>query len=415
MIIPYFGYCYLFNHLYTYIYRLSTGHRIINVEIHIQILFCIPLFTMDEIPQNRHKSKPIRLAGKTGWPTGEREKHPRPTALVLSSGGTKGIGHLGTLEALYQAGILRDLTAFSGCSVGGVINLLLICGYSPSEILVVALRTKLVTSYKVFLKIEKALDDFGFVDTMEAMKPMREMVENKFDGKMPTLKELYIKTRKYLVFAISDLTNHEPLYIDHISDPDMPAIEAAAYSMLVTGLLTKGLYKGRLVSDGATVDPLPARRFDDGIHRVLCLAIVGTELKPETSYMSYMYSALSLALDTLQERTIDLLNERFVVVGLNLPELSVVDTGKDMNKRLHCYNIGYLTGMHCVAWYEGSNYYLYYKGEELPEHRPIETFLPNQKNTKDQPGVLRQILSVLKLNRAERKELLNKQKQDAPD
>lgn len=369
---------------------------------------------MVDVNSNRHKSKAIRLAGKVGWPAGEREPHPFPTALVLSSGGTKGLGQLGFLETLYQEGILRDVTAYSGCSVGAVINLLLVCGYSPLEISVVAMRTKLVTSYKVFLKVEKALDDFGFVDTMEAMKPMREMVENKFNGKMPTLGELYSKTRKYIRFAVSDLTEHEAVYIDHVSDPDMPAIEAAAYSMLVTGLLTKGLYRGHLVADGATVDPLPARIFDDGIHKVLCVAIVGTELKPESSFMAYMYSALSLALDTLQERTIDLLNENFVVVGLNLPEISVIDTGKDVNKRLQCYNVGYLTGLHCVAWYRGSNYYLYYKGREIPDTpQIIETIQPNQKK-KEQPGALRQLLSVLKLSRKERKELLSKQKEDAP-
>jgi len=371
---------------------------------------------MENSFSSRNKSKAIRLAGKVGWPAGEREPHPLPTALVLSSGGTKGLGQLGFLEALYEEGILKDSTAFSGCSVGGVINLLLICGYSPMEIAIVALQTKLVTSYKVFLKIEKALDDFGFVDTMEAMKPMQEMVEKKFDGKMPTLGELYTKTRKYLRFAISDLTNHEPLYVDHITDPDMPAIEAAAFTMLVTGLLTKKTYRGRLVADGATVDPLPATIFDDGVHKVLCVAIVGTELKPESSYPAYVYSALSLALDTLQERTIDLLNENFVVVGLNLPELSVIDTGKDLNKRLQCYNVGYLTGLHCVAWYKGSNYYLYYKGREIPDiPQTIDTFLPNQKK-EEYPGAFRQILSLLKLNKKDRKQILehNKQIQDAP-
>ena len=370
---------------------------------------------MEDLNRIKPKSKAIRLAGKVGWPPGEREPHPLPTALVLSSGGTKGLGQLGFLEALYQAGLLNDITAFSGCSVGGVINLLLICGYSPMEISVVALRTKLVTSYKVFLKVEKALDDFGFVDTMEAMKPMREMVEQKFDGKMPTLGELYNKTRKYLRFAVSDLTNHEPLYIDHVSDPDMPAIQAAAYSMLVTGLLTKATYRGRLVSDGATVDPLPASIFNDGIHRVLCVAIVGTELKPESSYMAYIYSALSLALDMLQERTVEQLNENFVVVGQNLPEISVIDTGKDIDKRFQCYNIGYLTGMHGVAWYKGSNYYVYYKGQELPEsHQTIPTIQPNKKKKKNQTGALKQLFSAFKLTRKERKELLNKQTEDAP-
>lgn len=358
-----------------------------------------------DIQRKKEKSQPIRLAGRVGWPTGTRDPHEKPTALVLSSGGTKGLGQLGFLQIMMEEGLLNNINAFSGCSVGAMINLLLVCGYTPEEISHVALITSLITSFKEFWKIDKAMKDFGFVDHEKAVKHMREMIMSKFNGNIPTLKQLYDKTKKYIRFAVSNLTDHEGLYIDYVSDPDLSCLEAATMSMLVPGLLTKMRYRGKLVCDGACVDPLPALFFDDGIHKVLCVAVVGTELKPEEGLSSYMYSALSLTLDSLQEASIRTLNENFVIVGLNLPEISVLDTGKDLCKRFNCYNIGILTGMHCAAWYKGSNYDTYYQNRLLPDK------YIHLNNTEDRgkqilyPGVSRQFIATYKLTRQERKQI----------
>lgn len=351
----------------------------------------------------KQKTQPIKLGGNVGWPIGIRQPHVKPTALVLSSGGTKGLGILGFLQRMMEESLLDNLSAFSGCSVGAMIILLLLCGYTPEEISHVALVTSLITSFKEFWKIDKAMRDFGFVDHEKAVKHMREMVERKFDGKIPTLKELFDKTNKYIRFAVSNLTDHQPLYIDYISDPNMSCLEAATMSMLVPGLLTKMTYRGKLVCDGACVDPLPASYFDDNIHKVLCVAVVGTELKPEEGISSYMYSALSLTLDSLQEASTRSLNDNFVIVGLNLPEISVLDTAQDLGKRFQCYNVGVLTGMHCAAWYKGSSYDLYYVNRVLPNNYTSLKDISN-KNQILYPGASRQFIATLKLTRNQRKE-----------
>ena len=59
-------------------------------------------------------------------------KKPPKVALVLGSGGAKGIAHIGTLKVLHQAGIPIDLIV--GCSIGALIGSFYADGHDPDHI-----------------------------------------------------------------------------------------------------------------------------------------------------------------------------------------------------------------------------------------------------------------------------------------
>ena len=58
------------------------------------------------------------------------------TRLVLSGGETKGVAQLGALHYFWENGQLnyQSITHYAGASVGSLISLLLVCGYTPFEI-----------------------------------------------------------------------------------------------------------------------------------------------------------------------------------------------------------------------------------------------------------------------------------------
>ena len=58
------------------------------------------------------------------------------TRLVLSGGETKGLAQLGALHYFWENGQLdhQSITHYAGASVGSLISLLLVCGYTPFEI-----------------------------------------------------------------------------------------------------------------------------------------------------------------------------------------------------------------------------------------------------------------------------------------
>ena len=64
---------------------------------------------------------------------------PKKTALVLSGGGVKGFGHLGTLHLIDSLNIPIDLIV--GSSIGAISAALYATGHSPEEIDKIGART----------------------------------------------------------------------------------------------------------------------------------------------------------------------------------------------------------------------------------------------------------------------------------
>ena len=58
----------------------------------------------------------------------------KPEILVLSSGGSKGLAHLGALSFYEMNNQLTNIHTYVGCSIGSMISLLLNVGYKASEL-----------------------------------------------------------------------------------------------------------------------------------------------------------------------------------------------------------------------------------------------------------------------------------------
>jgi predicted acylesterase/phospholipase RssA len=268
----------------------------------------------------------------------------KPPVLVLSSGGTKGLGQLGTLYILQEEGILDRIETYIGASVGAVISLMLVCGFHPLEIFEVALRTTLIKPWSEMNKMDKALFvDYGMVKYDKAIEPMREMVLSRF-GKIPTLLELYEITHKRFIVVTGNLTDAQAEYIDYRYKPNISCMDAVTMSMLVPGVLSKFMYEGKLYVDGAFVDPFPVHYLDDGSTDILGVTVIGTDLDPGKHILSYLYACISLAFDRLQELGSKNLSNRVRIIQLHLPDMSVFDKGQDVNKRYECFFLGMVEG-----------------------------------------------------------------------
>ena len=291
----------------------------------------------------------------------------RPGIIALSSGGTKGLGQVGTISVLYDEGVLNGVETYIGTSVGGAIALMLTVGCTPHEILEVAIRTTILKPWSQLNKLDKVLiSEYGFVPYTTAVAPMRGLVERKMGGRIPTLLELYEETGIHLVFVTGNLTDRRVEYLDHINHPTLPCVDALTMSMLIPGLISKFRYQGKLWVDGAFVDPYPLHYFDNGSNEILGIAVIGTEIDPEGGYFSYMYAAMTLLSDRLQELSGKTLSSKARSIELHLPEISILDRARDINKRLQCYNAGVLAGKKAVASFYGKTYEEYYGVSALP-------------------------------------------------
>lgn len=111
--------------------------------------------------------------------------------IALSGGGTRGVVHIGVLQALEENGIYP--TVISGTSAGSIIGAMYAHGYSPSEIMTIAGARSLILMFalrmpnKGFVRhlfLRKMLQKHIPEDSFEALqKPLFVAVSNLNTGK----------------------------------------------------------------------------------------------------------------------------------------------------------------------------------------------------------------------------------------
>ncbi len=165
----------------------------------------------------------------------------RVIGLALSSGGARGIAHVGVLRVLEREGISIDLLA--GTSMGSLVGGLYAAGHAVEDIAQFAL------DFHRRLKLNGGLLDLNLPPRTGLIKGQRfrNYLEQVFGG--ITFEELKIPL--YVVAA--DVVTGEEVVFDKGSLAD-----AVRASTSIIGLVSPHHYNGRYLVDGGAVNPLPA-------------------------------------------------------------------------------------------------------------------------------------------------------------
>lgn len=163
---------------------------------------------------------------------------PIRLALVLGSGGARGIAHVGVLEELEAAGIPFDVII--GCSAGSIVGALYADSLSTENLKEVFLS--LHTNYLIDFNLWTAR--YGLCQG----KTLRKFLDCNLDAE--TFEDL-----KMPFFAVAtDLYSGELIPIG--GGPIVPAVEASASIPFV--FVPVSLH-GRVLVDGGVTDPVPVR------------------------------------------------------------------------------------------------------------------------------------------------------------
>ena len=194
-----------------------------------------------------------------------------PRVLVLGPGGAKGFLELGALLYLEQHRYLEKVSTIIGVSVGAVIGLLLVCGYSAEEILENCFQTTLFQDLSS-VKLSEVSNHSGLIPNTVIREKLESLVQNRF-GIIPSLHQLYMATGLMLEVVTVNLNTSNTVYLSHKTDPECGCVEAVLLSMNIPLLFYKLEYKGNLYIDGAFGNPYPIDRYDDGKTRILGIHI----------------------------------------------------------------------------------------------------------------------------------------------
>ncbi|AYV77349.1 MAG: patatin-like phospholipase [Barrevirus sp.] len=174
--------------------------------------------------------------------------------LVLSGGGVKGIAHIGGLFALQKLGILDKFETFSVASVGAFTACLYSIGYTPAE---------LYDFIKIFDFVKlKNIDitnifNYGLDNGEKLEYVLKRLIKNKCQNENITLKEVYDKYKKKIIFSTVCVNDMDIHYISWETNPDLELWLAMRMTSAVPFYFCPVLYKGKYYVDGGTWDNYP--------------------------------------------------------------------------------------------------------------------------------------------------------------
>lgn len=158
-------------------------------------------------------------------------------ALVLGSGGARGLAHIGVIKALTKFKIPIDLVI--GTSMGAFIGGFFCKGYSPDEMVKIALSVDKLFTLKMLIP---SFPKFGIIDPERIKDYLKQYLG---DSK---IEELDIP-----FFAVStDLVTGREIIFNSAS-----LVDAIVSSVAVPGLIKPHYYQKRYFVDGGLVNPLP--------------------------------------------------------------------------------------------------------------------------------------------------------------
>jgi len=202
-----------------------------------------------------------RVHGRT--PSGKIEKHLQRDidvrseihapydAIVLSSGGARGIAQFGALDVVYTQypEVVENTRYFIGSSAGAVLATLLAMGVTPRDAFV---------GYVVPFKYRRSirLDMLGTLFGIETSGSLDSFLAGVVDRDI-TFRDVYEEYGTVLSILGTNINKATSVIFDAVRTPDMPVFDALRISCSVPLLFPAVRVDGEYFVDGAVSDPFP--------------------------------------------------------------------------------------------------------------------------------------------------------------
>ncbi len=172
----------------------------------------------------------------------------RQLGLALSSGGARGIAHIGVLEVLEREGVHVDLIAAT--SMGSIVGAMYASGATIPEIVRVANMMKRQTNFLTGFTMwdVNLLPRAGLVRGNKTLDYFRKVLGNR------TFEELEIPLS---IVACDVITGEEVLF------DSGPVAEAVRASISIIGVFEPAHVRNHFLVDGGTVNPVPTSILKD--------------------------------------------------------------------------------------------------------------------------------------------------------
>lgn len=284
-------------------------------------------------------------------------------ALVLPGGGIKGITLLGALHYLStETDYLKGIKYYSGTSVGAIICILLIIGYTPLEIFSKAHHFKDVLKSNLDNLLHFPVN-YGIKSNESIIKIIMDMINTKLRSKkIKTLNELYLHFNKEIMFYITtvNISTQQVVYLNPIDHPDLEIELALRMSCNIPVIFNKiewnnDLYVDGMVLDGIPVTPILQDKSFINLSKgknmlrvtknILVFKLTNDDIKHsnEINIFDYFYRVFSIGTKVLCETQLKSTNEREKCVSFELKskDYNILQINDSLNDKVNMFDYGY--------------------------------------------------------------------------
>jgi NTE family protein len=259
--------------------------------------------------------------------------------LVLSGGSLKGISYIGVFKALNEYNILKNIKTFAGTSIGGIIAVLYVIGYTSDEL---SEFINLI-DFEIFrnINIEHFLKDYGLDNGKQILFVFEKMFKVKNINKNITFIELYQKTGINLVLTGVCINDKKLHYISHESFPDMQVLTGLRITSSIPFLFTPVKYNEKLFIDGGIMNNYPINKFNDKLDEVIGVYLNESYdiVENINNLESYFGNTLECIFAGISSALVD--NYKDQTIKLILPRFNILDFRLSIEDKENLYKVGY--------------------------------------------------------------------------
>lgn len=238
--------------------------------------------------------------------------------LVLSGGGVRGFATIGAIHYLRRKHIidLNTIRTYAGSSVGAIISLLLVCGYTPSKLYKLACDIEFKDMFEP--DINSLISHFGFDTGAKFVIKIKELLTKKKIDPNITFIRLYNITKKKFIVTATSLNRKQTKYFDYIQTPQHRVIDVVRASMSIPILFTTVKQGNEHFVDGGLLDNFPLHLFKNTEpHSIIAIKFKKTqeyeepEFKPINNLADVIIANITCLLEEIEQLRSELSGELY--------------------------------------------------------------------------------------------------------
>lgn len=307
----------------------ETGNLYINVEC-LNKMFNVPNYKNME---NSYEIIPIYCSN-------EILLLKKKKFLVISGGGIRGMSFIGALKALENYKILCDIETFAGTSVGALIIVFFVIGYSIDEIFEF-IKYFDVTKMSSIDSLNTIISLFGFDDGKKIDIILTKIFECKNLNSDITFNDLFIITKKEIIITSVCINTMDVVYMSYKSHPNMSVKLAVKMAISIPVLFTPILFENKYYIDGGCIDNYPIGLFKDNLDEVIGLYVETNDRIVENinTIEDYIYQLLQCITKGLANNILNGYEKS--TISISIDWIPLIDIDMDINDKIKLFSRGY--------------------------------------------------------------------------